>query len=162
MTLGVMKTRITTHRPPRIVTLALALVGEQSAQLDQFVINRRSRKGIAEQSWFTLSRKRLPNTALELDTNIVRVKRESIEVPGLSPLKLKSGFTLRGFQKNSDRLFLVSGPEGWFMELSVPATVKRKKNKKEERIHNDAAIFVTKETGHRIWSGGLPSLGKKR
>src|SRR4051812_43627355 len=103
------------QRLPTIVSLALELNEDQSSQLDKFLNDRRSRKGITEQRWFTLSRKLLPRIALELDPKIVRVNRNSIEVPGLSPLKLTRDCNLRGFRPRLDNLFLVYGPEGWLV-----------------------------------------------
>jgi hypothetical protein len=44
--------------------------------------------------------------------------------------------------------------------LYKPRTKKKEKNKDKakEKLCDEAGLFVTESTGHRIWSGGLPSL----
>lgn len=157
--------------------MGLLLTQDQKTLLDQLALQQLEGSAGESFGWFHLSHDLLPKVVIEIDTRLIQVQVWSIIVPGLPALMLKPGNTLARFDAKSGRIFLVRGDEGWAVEVWTeypapkrgrkPEEAKHKKETKKggskgKRIHNEAAIFVTDETRHRVWSGGLPSLGKRR
>lgn len=156
--------------------MGLLLMPDQKTQLDQLVAQQLEGNAGEGLGWFHISHDLLPKIVMEIDTRLVQVQVWSIIAPGLPPLMLKPGNTLAGFDSKSGRIFLVWCDEGWVVEIWTEYPARRTGRKPEEtkhkegtkmgakgkRIHNEAAIFVTERTGHKVWSGGLPSLGKRR
>lgn len=159
----------------KVVTMELSLTPSQNAQIDQLVHDQLNGNLAENSAWFRVSRHLLPNIAIELDIRLVRVQLWSIEVPGMPALMLRRGNTLNGFDSASGRILLVSGDQGWIVEVWMPTAARKtthtstakkgkvaKKGTKGKRMYNAAAIFITEKAGHKVLSGGLPSLGKKR
>jgi len=145
-----------------IGNLPLALTATQAEQLEELCRAGRKSKRASGGEWIQRNRSPHPKAALELDTGVVRLTPDSVELLVGSPLQFVSGNRLKGFNPAIDRAFLICGPDGWSVEVWFKARPRKEKPKKRDRMHNDAAIFVTKEVGNRLLSGGLPSLGKRR
>ena len=162
--LGVMSVRRKSKAIPRVATIPLVLASEQASRLQQLVVEASKAKVTSGAKWLTSSKRFFVSVVYQLDAQIVRVHADSIEVPEFPPLAFAPGRKLKGFNSSTDLLYLLSGPDGWAIEIRFmrPLKKKGKKKRNEPRLHSDAAIFVTKKTGYRVWSGGLPSLGKRR
>ena len=148
----------------RVATIPLALASEQASRLQQSVVEVSKAKIARGAKWLKSSKRSLESAVHELNAQIVRVHTDAIEIPELPPLAFAAGHKLKGFNSSTDLLFLVSGPNGWGIEIRFrrPPKKKGKRKASEQRHHSDAAIFVTEKSGYRVWSGGLPSLGKRR
>lgn len=123
----------------------------------------RSRRGVLK-GFLKRTRPAEPSV-FELVAGAIQVGGTAINIPGVVTLEYETGHHLRGFNPSIDRVFLVAKSGKWFVEIRFRPRTKPKNlagKKAPPKIYNDAALFVTGSVGHRVVSGGLPSLGKRR
>lgn len=155
------------RRPTQIVEIQLNLTEDQTRLMKQLrdcpeVDDSQSSK----QPWFRIKSRFGATNSIVIPGSGFATHGTHISVRQIGKLASEKPFSWRDVGLKKDYLCIVERPSGWmaFLSLSQPkaAAAQTKSGKKEPRIHNDAAIFVTGRVGNRTLSGGLPSLGKRR
>jgi hypothetical protein len=164
-------------RISQVAAVPLKLTADESNRLAEALTKASSEKPESDRRWLKATKHFAISVEHELDARIVRVHADSIEIPDIPPLPFAPGYRVTGFTSTMDQVVLHFGPDGWAVEIrrspprKKPTKAKKRKQaqkpmkakkRKRERLYSHAAIFVTDKTGYRVWSGGLPSLGKRK
>ena len=144
--------------------MPLSLTNDQATLLRSLIERVAGAKALTKVSWAKRSKSLGLESTLELDAQAVGVTSDAIELSDGTFLRFAPGYRVTGFNPTKDRVFLTFQKNAWSAALwfKPRAKKKQKKKKHQEKLYDKAGLFVTGATGHRVWSGGLPSLGKRR
>jgi hypothetical protein len=155
-------------RKSRIGFVPLLVTPEQATFLQSLLERLPGSKGVAKVPWARKSRALGLEPGLELDRNSVGVSLNALILPNGAELHYAPGHQVTGFNPSKDRLFLSRQGDTWSAGLLYKPRTKKKKKEEQskdgpkQKLYDETGLFVTESTGHRVWSGGLPSLGKRR